>query len=300
DLASRLLRGEGLLPGAPGGRRETLGCDPVSGEARSVIVLPGNTWLPFAAAAVIAIVCIALLMKIYIAAAIAATAALCILFHWSWQNGVHPLPGDAAPSGLPLHVLAADGPGLRGMGLTLVADGALYLSLLFGWFYLWVVPPSAVALLCRNGGLWASGSSASLLLLAAAVCATGAALVLRGSACRLRRGESRHLSAGMLAATVFCVVAAVALAIAWSRAGLVPAVDARDAAAAVVLGCNLVHLLLAAIVLALQVARVRCGRVGAHAPYEPRVAGLLCGYNALALWAAWVALVPFPQAWGGT
>ncbi|MFZ5456349.1 MAG: cytochrome c oxidase subunit I [Pseudomonadota bacterium] len=300
DLASRLQRGDGLLPGAPGGRRETLGCDPVSGEARSVIVLPGNTWLPFAAAAVIAVVCIALLTKAYIVAAIAAVAALCVLLCWSWQNGVHPLPDDSVPAGLPLHPVAADGPGLRGMGLTLVADGALYLSLLFGWFYLWVVPPSAVALLCRSSGLWASGSPASLLLLVAAACATGAALALRWSARRLLRGEGRHLLGGVLAAALLCLLAAVALALGWSRAGLAPTVDARDAAAAVVLGCNLVHLLLAAIVLALQVARVRCGRVGVHAPYEPRVAGLLCGYNALALWAAWVALVPFPQAWGGT
>src|SRR3546814_4222710 len=37
--------------------------------------------------------------------------------------------------------ISFDGPGLWGMGVTLLANGALYLSLLFGWFYLWAVSP---------------------------------------------------------------------------------------------------------------------------------------------------------------
>src|SRR5690625_6035113 len=48
------------------------------------------------------------------------------------MNGVEP-------EGVPLHSRTQDGPGLWGMGLALLADAALYMSLLFGWFYLWTV-----------------------------------------------------------------------------------------------------------------------------------------------------------------
>src|SRR3546814_1380729 len=83
-------------------------------------------------------------LKAYILAIIATVATLIVLLRWSWENGAHPAAAPDAhtqPGEPPLHSRTFDGPGLWGMGVTLLANGALYLSLLFGWFYLWTVSP---------------------------------------------------------------------------------------------------------------------------------------------------------------
>ena len=86
-----------------------------------------------------------LLLKAYGFAAGAALAVVVVLLRWSWENGAHPAAaageGHDLPEGLQLHSRTFDGPGLWGMGLTLLADAALFTSLLFGWVYLWTVAP---------------------------------------------------------------------------------------------------------------------------------------------------------------
>src|SRR5690606_20549071 len=117
-----------------------------SGKIREIVHLPGNSWLPFLAAVVLAFLCISLLIKLYWLAIAAAVAALGLLFRWSWENGAWEngewKHGEVpAPDQPPLHSRTTDGPGVWGMATTLLANGSLYFSLLFGWLFLWTVAP---------------------------------------------------------------------------------------------------------------------------------------------------------------
>ncbi|MDQ2694220.1 MAG: cytochrome c oxidase subunit I [Pseudomonadota bacterium] len=144
ELPRTVAEGRHALAVINHGRRETWGSDPIFGRPREIIHLPGNSWWPFAAALALAVVCIGLLARAYPLAGVAAVAGLGFLLRWSWENGAHPLAApDAAtqPGEPPLHSRTFDGPGLWGMGITLLADATLFLSLLFGWFYLWTVSP---------------------------------------------------------------------------------------------------------------------------------------------------------------
>ncbi|MDX5410541.1 MAG: cytochrome c oxidase subunit I [Thauera sp.] len=298
QLGKELARGEGGLAVIDHGRRETWGVDPFSGKVREIIHLPSNSILPFAAAAVLAVMCIALLAKGYVVALVAAIVAVTLLLRWSWENGAHSAAlGDArsAPGDPPLHSRTAGGPGLWGMVLTLLADGAMYLALLFGWFYLWTVGPTWQV--PETGGM---AGGPGHWLLAAALAHTLAQAGMARLARRMARGEHPPrggvLFAGVAAAGA---LALGLLSVAFRSAGLDVTATAHDAVIAVVLGYAMVHVGLATVVTALQALRVRHGYVGLEAPYEPQVVARLWHYNGFVLWSGWAALVLFPPAWGG-
>ncbi|ANQ84945.1 quinol oxidase subunit I [Azoarcus olearius] len=298
SLGDDLARGRGGLALIDHGRRETWGTDPASGAVREIIHLPGNSWLPFAAALLIGGVCICLLLRAYPLAAAFTVGSLAVLLRWSWENGTHPLASpDArtAPGDPPLHSRTFDGPGLWGMALTLLANGALYLSLLFGWLYLWTVAPAWQAPPPDHG--LAAGKGAGLLL-AAALALSAGTLVLRRAVARLRAGIGRGLGALLALAALFGLVHCGLLAGVFSAAGLAPTKTAHDAVSAVMLGYALVHGALAALLAALQALRVRFGYVGIEAPYEPLVVSQWWHYSAVTLWASYAALVWFPAVWG--
>nr|WP_242478400.1 cytochrome c oxidase subunit I [Rubrivivax gelatinosus] len=296
ELLRTIAEGRHALPQAAHGRRETLGCDPLNGQPREVIHLPGNSWLPLVAATLLAALCIALLAKHYSAAALLGLAALGVLLRWSWLNGAHPqaVAGEAAdlPQGLALHSRTFDGPGLWGMGLALLADAALYGSLLFAWAYLWTVapgfkPPAQAAL---PG--WALGAVAA---------AFGAGhLLQRQAVARLRRSMAGRLAATMAAAAACGGAGAAGLGLLLATAPLQPTTNAHDAVVVFTLGFLLVHGVLAGVMSALQAARVRAGHVGVAAPYEPTVVARFWGFSVGAAVLAWAALSGLPAAFGGS
>lgn len=294
DLPHTIAAGMHALPHAAHGRRETLGSDPITGQPREVIHLPGNSWWPLAAGAILSVVCIALLLKAYLLAGLAALGAIAVLLRWSWENGAHPCAaaGEAhdLPAGLQLHSRTFDGPGLWGMGLTLLADGALFTSLLFGWLYLWTVapqwqPPERSAI-----GVW------PLLAVTAAV-AVGTWLMQRCVAW-LRQGQAQGLAGRLLAAGACAALACAGLAglLAWS--GLQPRQTAHDAVLCFTLLFLLVHGALAGVMSALQAWRVRLGYVGLRAPYEPLVVALWWRFTAGAAGLAWLVMAVLPLAFG--
>ena len=295
ELPHSIARGEHALGVIDHGRRETWGTDPLTGKVREIIHLPGNSWLPLIAALFIAVLCISLLLKVYWLAAVGCAAAVVVLLRWSWENGTHPAAAPDArvqPGEPPLHSRTLDGPGLWGMGVTLLANGALYLALLFGWFYLWTVAPNwqVPEHMPFNHGLLL----ASALLLSLATWWQARAIK------RLRRGDARNLRGHM------ALVAGLGLGqtglLLWTLLGgeLAPRATAHDAVILVMLIYNLLHCALATILSALQALRVHCGYVGAHAPYEPLVVGQLWYYNLGVLWSSYFALVLFPSTWGGS
>src|SRR5690606_20399073 len=93
-------------------------------------------------ATVLAAVCICLLARAYPLAAVAAVISFVLIFRWSWITAAHPAMAPASSPGEPPAFTGTwSGFGVWGGVITLIADGSLYLSLLFGWFYLWTVAP---------------------------------------------------------------------------------------------------------------------------------------------------------------
>src|SRR5690606_18736174 len=144
DLPDRIERGEFGLAEPRHDLRETYGSDAVTGKLKEIIHLPASSWLPLYSAAAIAVMCVCLLIKSYLLALAALSAVMYGLLHWSWHNGAHPIAApffNDEPYHPPLHSRTSDGPGRWGMIVTLMANGTLFASLLFGWFYLWTAAP---------------------------------------------------------------------------------------------------------------------------------------------------------------
>ncbi|RRV12093.1 cytochrome c oxidase subunit I [Pseudomonas saudiphocaensis] len=293
DLPDSIARGEHALTVIDHGRRETWGVDPLTGKAREIVHLPGNSWLPFIASLFLTALCLSLLSKAYWIALIATLATLVVLFRWSWENGTHPAAAPDArtqPGEPPLHSRTFDGPGVWGMGVTLLANGALYLCLLFGWFYLWTVSPDWQV--PEESGLngWVMLGSAALLTLGA--------LCMRSVPARLRQGNSEHLLRNLCITAGLGVLQCAVLLWLLLDANLAITETAHDAVIFVMLSYSLIHCALAATLTILQAWRVIKGYVGLHAPYETVVVAQLWYYNAGVLWSAYAAIVLFPSTWG--
>jgi cytochrome c oxidase subunit I+III len=293
DLPREIAEGRHALSTTDHGRRETWGSDPLTGQVREVIHLPGNSWWPLCAALALAITCVALLVRTYTVAALAATVAIVLLLRWSWENGAHPRAApDAAvqPGDPPLHSRTFDGPGLWGMGITLIANGALYLALLFGWFYLWTVAP----------GWKAPGEpplAPGMMLI------TGLILSLAGPGIHrllrtLRADHDGRLELRLWGIAVLGIIHLAALLWLTTTAKLAPAASAHDAVFTVALIYLVIHSGLAAIMTTLQALRVRVGYVGRLAPYELAVVAQWWWYTIIVYWTTFLALLVFPMTWG--
>jgi cytochrome c oxidase subunit I+III len=295
ELMQTIAGGEHALARATHGRRETLGSDAVTGRVTEVIHLPSNSWWPLVTGALLAALCITLLVKFYTLAIGLALAALVAVLAWSWQNGAHPaaVGGEAKglPEGLHLHSRGFDGPGLWGMGLALLADAAIFGSLVFAWLFLWTVAPSFQPPAEPVLAGW------PLALAALAFCAGW--LLLRDSVRRLRDGAAQRLRLRLLLAAA-CGAAGCAVP-AWLLQALPlrPGASAHDACLSFLLLYLLVHGAWITLMAALQVWRVHRRHVGLHAPYEVAVVTLpwmvVAGFTAV----AWVAFGVLPHVMHG-
>lgn len=294
ELPGTIADGRHALAQAAHGRRETMGVDPVSGRAREVIHLPGNSWWPLAAGGVLAVVCIALLFESYAAALGFTAVAGMVLLRWSWENGAHPLAAAGEshdlPAGLKLHSRTFDGPGLWGMGLTLAADAALYGSLLFGWLYLWTVVPVSQPVAASPLGVWP-------LMAVALLFGTGQ-WQMKVAVRRLRAGNEQGLGLRLVLAAGCGLGACAVLVALLATAGLEPALRAHDAVLAFTLAFLLLHGALATVLSVLQAWRVRLGYVGMRAPYEPLVVAMLWQFCTCTTVLAWAVMAMLPLLLG--
>lgn len=293
DLAQTIAEGRHSLATINHGRRETWGTDPLTGKVREVIHLPGNTWLPFVAALVLAGLCLSLLAKVYWLAAIVTGLSLVLLFRWSWENGAHPLAApdaEVAPGDPPLHSRTHDGPGLWGMMVSLMANGSLFLSLLFGWFYLWTVAPLwQIPAVPPVDWLW---------LLASGLVISGALWWFNRIANRLRNDSESHLERHLWGVTALGLVHFAGMIVTLYLSHLEPTRTAHDAVVMVMLLYLLIHSGVATVMTGLQAWRARAGYVGLVAPYEPVVVERWWFYTVAVFWLVYAALILLPLAWG--
>ena len=294
ELPRTIHEGQHDLASYTHGRRETWGSDAVSGKLRETIHLPGNSWWPLWCAVALAIVCISLLVRAYPVALIAFVVAVGLLLRWSWENGAHPRAApDAtvAPGQPPLHSRTMRGPGVWLMSVTHLANGSLFLSLLFGWFYLWTVAPE-----------WQMPAVSPLslpLLLGAGAAITLGTLWLGALVRRLRHGSDSGLGGGMYLIAALGALQSLLLGFVIWQAELAPTQTAHDATLLVALLYVLLHGVLGALLCLLQGLRVGYGYVSAQIPLEPVVVLSLWRYNLITYWIVLVAIWGLPTLLGG-
>lgn len=295
DLQKTIAEGSHSLSEISHHRRETWGSDPVTGKVREIIHLPGNSWLPLFAALALAVVCISLLLRTYSIALIAVGISFLFLLRWSWINGAHPNAAPDAkvlPGYPPLHSRTFSGPGLWGMVVTLFADGALFLALLFGWFYLWIVAP-----------LWQAPETTPLAwftLFISGGLLTGSTIWFNLVTRQIRKDQYTDLQIKLWGIAGIGLLHCVILIWAWLASNLAVTTTAHDAIIAVMLMYQLFHSALAVIMTALQAWRVSYGYVGKGAPYELLVVKPWWWYTTLIFWISFIAMVILPSVWGNT
>src|SRR5690606_31624748 len=257
-----------------------------------------SSWLPLLSALGLAGVCLGLLFKTWVLAVVAAPVSLVLLLLWSWKNGLAvEARGTTAATGLPLHSQTFDSPGRWGMGFTLLADSSLYLSLVFGWLFLWTSaphwtrpeqPPLSPAMLVAIG---------ALVVLAAVHHGRIVSGLRRGGGIENAPSEpGRSLALRTGAVMLAGLLASGGLLAILGKAPLEPSRNAHDAVVFVMLVYLLLHTGLGCLLTALQALRAWWGLVGPHAPYEFVVLTLWWRFTAAASWIGIAALVLVPIA----
>ncbi|GGB55204.1 cytochrome c oxidase subunit I [Blastomonas aquatica] len=250
-LATTLAMGEGLLPGAPRGVRETLIVDAISGRSEAVAVLPSNTMRPMVTALTIGVFFLAMLAGLYwvAAAVIVLIAAVCA----SWIRLVAPAHAGYAPvpdriESLPASPSYPHALGWWGSAVLLTANASLFGSLLFAVAFLAVVAPGW-------NNLPADDGPGFVRLAALLVMGTGGALLLWAALRSRHAGHGGHqvvIGAGVLAVT------AGALGVGWTMNGS-PTEHARFAVQGAILAYLIAHTL---ILVTMHLAAARGHRIG--------------------------------------
>jgi cytochrome c oxidase subunit I+III len=267
-LGLALARGGGYLAQARHGWRETLAVDAPSGRIDHVVVLPGNSYLPIVTAVTTGAFFVALLARVYWLAPLAVIGVAALGWRWAWALGrrhdVGALPVGRGESAV-THLEAREAPGWLGSTFTLVANGTLFASLLFGTVFLWTVAPGARPAAMPAGLAWEplAGLAGALL---GAFATRGVSAACRGSG---------KLGIGLALGLAFAGLALLAAALAGSlvlRAPAAATAHAVGAAHALLGAYALLQVAIAALMLAFVGARHGAGFVSAARSLEPRVA----------------------------
>ena len=294
QLMDSIPEGRHRLTSIDHGRRETFGTDAVTGRLKEVIHLPSNSWWPLLAACSLAVVCVSLLIRMYPLALVGLAGAAVFLLRWSWENGAHP---GAAPftgpetDDPPLHSRTCDGPGLWGMWVTMMANGTLFLSLIFGWLYSWTAAPE-----------WQvpADSHVSIgLLLASGALLTVVTLGYDRLVTALCRGRAEGLFGRLAGLLVLAAAHWLLLLLAVLGSDLDVTAYAHDGLILVMLLYLLFHSSLATVLLGLQLTRVRLGYIGTELPYEPVVLRPFWLYLLAVFWISLGIFFWLPLAWVG-
>ena len=172
---------------------------------------------------------------------------------------------------MPPHTEVADAPPWLALIFTLVADGTLFTSLLFGTLYLWISAPN-----------WppAAAPEPNLLLVLASFAALAiAAAAARGS---LRSGAAGRAPQGWIALAAIALVAALAAAVALIG-GVIPPprAHALGATASALLGYVALHAGIGLLFLLSNLMRLAAGFISRQRLLDLRLTRLWLDYTAL-------------------
>ena len=283
-LALRIARGEGYLADISRNRRETLIVSTACGEPAQVVVLPGNSGMPFLLAVVTSTSFLAPLFDAYIVAGLALMGVVLLALVWAWGLGSkvdEGLVDGGHGAMLPLASETADPPGWWGSLFLLLADGVHFGSLLFGYAFLWTVAPN-----------WPPQSYLQPQLWALALALAGALALTAGPRLAVRTiGRSRAawpvLGLGLAGALALAAAAATVIL---DRPN--PAGHAYDATLWLLAGHVGLHTFLSTVMLCYLAARVAKGYASPTRIGEARIVALWADFTAatglVALGAAWL------------
>jgi cytochrome c oxidase subunit I+III len=272
--ALSLARGEGYLGFARNGWQETLGVHMTSGAPEQLIVLPRPTYLPLCTALATATAVLAMLFQFYALTLAAAllTAGLFVLAGQSagLARDYGPLPVGHGVS-VPPHTEVTGAPAWWALIFTLVADGTLFASLVFGTFYLWIAAP--------NWPAAATPAPDVKLALAAIVALAVAAAAARGSLRALATGGSAR---GWIGLALLALLAAIAACVALIG-GIAPSPreHALGATAAALLFYVAAHAGIGLLFLVSNLLRLGAGLVSPLRSMDLRLTRLWLDYTAL-------------------
>ena len=144
DLAQQVEAGQHYLPNAPTGGRETIVTSAIHAIPQYVIRMPGPAWSPVLAAVFTASFFLLLTIKVVIPAFVCAVLAIVCCLFWVWELDKGPSEKLVDVGGgyrLPVYMPGAKGHGFWAMVILMLVAGALFLSYLFSYLYLWTVSP---------------------------------------------------------------------------------------------------------------------------------------------------------------
>jgi cytochrome c oxidase subunit I+III len=252
-LAEQVEAGQHYLPGTVSGGRETIATSPVSGKPTYLLILPGDSWLPFIAAAGTAGFFLLLTVKMNVTAWICGIAAIVATVIWLWGSDRKPSMTEARVSDTLVLPVGARGTASHSWWATiimLVVDATIFASFVFAYIHismrLEVCPPPSASLPALRWPLIAG------------------ALLLAGSGLMLWAGRSlgkRRLPWLALAATG-CVLASFLVDLhGYQLAGLAPRTMAWSATIAALLSYQGLHVIVLALAGPDLAARAWSGRL---------------------------------------
>ena len=135
--------GRYYLAGALTGRRETIITSPLEAAPQYLLRLPGPGWTPILAAVFTAAFFLLLTVKFVTLAAICAVLAVIMILAWMWDSDPEPVAPVNIGGGarLPTYVSGSSSHSWWAMVVLLLVAGALYLSYVFSYLYLWTASP---------------------------------------------------------------------------------------------------------------------------------------------------------------
>ncbi len=214
DLARDVERGGYFLPGTATGSRETIVTSAVNAEPQYVMRVSGPGWAHLSAAVFTAAFFLLLTAKLVIIAVACGILAIASIFIWMRQSDPAPA-GKAAIGGgisLPTYMSGPMSHSWWAMVVLSLVAGALYLSYVFSYLYLWTVVPD----------VWPRPDSLPGLPVLA-VSGLAASAVALWAADRCVRLGRRGAFIGLVAVGVVALIASLAADI-WSQwhAGIRP------------------------------------------------------------------------------
>ena len=237
-------------------------------------MLPRPTYLPLCTALATAAAVLAMLFKFYLLSLAAALVTAGLFVFAAQRAGLArdygPLPVGRGVS-LPPHTEVADAPPWWALIFTLVADGTLFTSLLFGTFYLWIAAPNWPAAVTPE-------PSRMLALVAVAALAVAAAAA-RGS---LRAVAAGGRASGWIGLAALALLAAIAAIVALIG-GVTPhpREHALGATAAALLGYVALHAGIGLLFLVSNFLRLGAGFISPRRLIDLRLTRLWLDYTAV-------------------
>ncbi|MDQ1081884.1 cytochrome c oxidase subunit I [Pseudoroseomonas cervicalis] len=264
DLPRRIDAGQGYLPDAEEGQRETLVTSVLDARPIQCLRVPGDSVLPMLAALLTGAVFILTTFHLYWTGLLIGLGAIAVILVWLWRGTamVPEKPEKDVGQGLrlPLYASGPQSVGWWAMFITMTGDMTAFASLVFGYFFFWTVhpvfPPTDAAGQPLGPGLLWPG----LAFLALA----GSWLCMLWARRRNAAGSAAGLRLGLVLALLLGLASGAAMLYAPWQAGLQPTTHAYPATVWVLLGWAALHLALGALMQAYGLARSLAGRLTAE------------------------------------